>query len=124
VAVQRQSVHLGTKPLEDHGHNIFQLNTCFLEFLHNILSDERKELSFTFILRSESRRNHDHNLLSQIGDTPNLKGQAPVFISARDRGAQLYPQTLGSLSVAFYDSQGYNGGIRTRLHTGGQLMPV
>jgi hypothetical protein len=30
--------------------------------------------------------------------------------------AQLYPQALGSLFVASYDSQGYDGGIRTRLH--------
>jgi hypothetical protein len=29
---------------------------------------------------------------------------------------QLYPQGLGSLFVASYDSQGYGGGIRTRLH--------
>jgi hypothetical protein len=32
--------------------------------------------------------------------------------------AQLYPQTLGSLFVASYDSQGYGGGILTSLHTG------
>jgi hypothetical protein len=31
--------------------------------------------------------------------------------------AQLYPQALGSLLAASYDSQGYNGGIRSRLHT-------
>jgi hypothetical protein len=27
------------------------------------------------------------------------------------------PPGIGSLSVAFYDSQGYGGGILTRLHT-------
>jgi hypothetical protein len=32
--------------------------------------------------------------------------------------AQLYPQTLGSLFVASYDSQGYGGGILTDLHAG------
>jgi hypothetical protein len=32
--------------------------------------------------------------------------------------AQLHPQALGSLSVAFYDSQDYGGNIRPRLHTG------
>jgi hypothetical protein len=32
--------------------------------------------------------------------------------------AQLYLQALGSLFVASYDSQGYGGGIRPRLHTG------
>jgi hypothetical protein len=36
-------------------------------------------------------------------DYPNLEGQVPVFISPRNRVAQLYPQALGSLSVAFYD---------------------
>jgi endonuclease YncB( thermonuclease family) len=34
------------------------------------------------------------------------EGQAPVFISPRNRVAQLYPRALGSLSVASYDSQG------------------
>jgi hypothetical protein len=32
--------------------------------------------------------------------------------------AQLYPQAVGSLFVASYGSQGYGGGIRTRLHAG------
>jgi hypothetical protein len=40
------------------------------------------------------------------------------FISLKKRVAHLYPQALGSLFVAFYDSQGYGGGIRPRLHTG------
>jgi hypothetical protein len=34
-------------------------------------------------------------LLSQIRDSPNLKGQVPVFISPRNMVAQLYPQALG-----------------------------
>jgi hypothetical protein len=48
----------------------------------------------------------DH-LLSQIRDSPNLEGQVPVFISPRNRVAQLYPQLLGSLFVASHDLQGY-----------------
>jgi hypothetical protein len=43
------------------------------------------------------------------------RGRSP---SPRNRVAQLYPQALGSLFVASYDSQGYGGGIRTRLHAG------
>jgi hypothetical protein len=31
-------------------------------------------------------------------DSPNLKGQIPVFISFRNRVAQLYPQAMGSSS--------------------------
>jgi hypothetical protein len=34
---------------------------------------------------------------------------------------QLYPQALGSLFVASYESQGYGGGIQPRLHTGAEL---
>jgi hypothetical protein len=39
-------------------------------------------------------------------------------MSPTDRVAQLYPQAPGFLFITFYDSQGYGGGIRTRLHTG------
>jgi hypothetical protein len=70
------------------------------------------------ILRAESRGTHEHILLSQIRGSSNLEGQVPVFISFRNRVTRLYPQALGSLFVASYDSQGYGGGIRPRLHTG------
>jgi hypothetical protein len=49
---------------------------------------------------------------------PNLEGQVPVFISSRNRMVQFYPPELGSLFIAPYDSQGYGGGIRPRVHTG------
>jgi hypothetical protein len=72
-------------------------------------------LARAVILGSESRGTHDHILLSQIRDSPSLEGQVPVFISRTNRVAQLYPQALGYLLVASYDSQGYGGGIRTRI---------
>jgi hypothetical protein len=80
-------------------------------------------LASAVILRSESRETHDHILLSQIRGSPNLEGQVPVFISLRNRVVQLYPQALGSLFAASCDSQGYGGGIRTRLQTE-ELLPV
>jgi hypothetical protein len=105
---------------------IFQLNTCSrspyvtssltrgwicrLQLLLALASAVR--------LRSVSRGTHDHILLSQIRDSPNLESQVPVLISPRNRVAQLYPQALGSLFIAFYDSLAYGGGIRPRLHTG------
>jgi hypothetical protein len=55
-------------------------------------------LASAVILRSEFRGTHDHILLSQIRDPPNLEGQVPVFIFPRNRVAQLYPQAPGSLS--------------------------
>jgi hypothetical protein len=36
--------------------------------------------------------------------------------------AQLYPQDLGSLFIASYDSLGYGGVLRTRLHTGVNMI--
>jgi hypothetical protein len=47
-----------------------------------------------------------------------MEDRVPIFMSAIDRLARLYPHALGSILVAFYDSQGYGGGILTRLHTG------
>jgi hypothetical protein len=49
---------------------------------------------------------------------PTWRARSPVFISPRNRVAQLYPQPLGSFFVASYDSQGYDGGTRIRLHAG------
>jgi hypothetical protein len=52
-----------------------------------------------------------------IGDSPNLEGQVPVLISPRNMVAEFYPQTLGSLFIASYYSQGYGGDILTSFHT-------
>jgi hypothetical protein len=78
------------------------------------LSDEMASLSFTIAAgprqhsRSQVRvpQDSDHILLFQIRDSINLKGQITVFISPRNRMAQLYSQALGSLFVGPYDSQG------------------
>jgi hypothetical protein len=67
---------------------------------------------------SQVRVPRNHIFLSQIRDFPNLEGQVPVFISPRNRVARLYPQALGSLFIPSYNSQGYGGVIRPRLHTG------
>jgi hypothetical protein len=40
-------------------------------------------------LGSESLGTRDYILLSHIRDCPNLEGQVPIFISLRDRVAQL-----------------------------------
>jgi hypothetical protein len=75
-------------------------------------------LASAVILKSESHRTHDRMLLSQIRDSLNLEGQVPVFISLRNRTTQLHHQAPGSLFFVSYNSQGYGGGIRPRLHTG------
>jgi hypothetical protein len=57
-------------------------------------------LSFTIaagprqrILKFESRGSHDHILLSQIRDSPNLEGQVPVFIPQEQCGPVIPPGT-------------------------------
>jgi hypothetical protein len=78
---------LATSPLRptiDFSSSTKQLR---LQSLSNFVSDERMGLSITIaagprsavILGFLSRGTHDHILLSQIGDSPNLKGQVPVF---------------------------------------------
>jgi hypothetical protein len=89
IAVCRQSSRLGVKPLETHDHRIFSSLmrgcVCCLQLLLAFAS--------AVILGCESRWTHDHKLLSQIRDFPNLEGQVPVFISPTNRVAQLYPGT-------------------------------
>jgi hypothetical protein len=72
-------------------------------------------LASAVVLGSDSRGTRDI-FLSLIRDSVNLEGQVPVHTCPRNRVAQLYPQAPGSIFVASYDSQGYGGGIRPRLH--------
>jgi hypothetical protein len=117
---------LATSPLRLRINNcIFQLNTCcYIPYVTPSLMRGRVcrlklllVLASAVILRSESKGIHDI-LLSQIRDFPNLEVHVPVFMSPRNRVAQLYPPALGSLFVSSYDSQGYGGNIRPRLHMG------
>jgi hypothetical protein len=71
-------------------------------------------VQFAVTLGSKSRRTHGHILLSHL-ILPQPGGPSPLFISHRNRVAQLYPRALGSSFVASYDSQGYGGGILTCL---------
>jgi hypothetical protein len=89
---------------------IFQLNTCgYIPYVTSSLMRGSfchlqllLALVSTLMLRSESRGIHDHILQSQIRDYSNLESWVPVFISPRNKVAQLYPQALDSLFVAFY----------------------
>jgi hypothetical protein len=83
---------------------------CRLQLLLLVLAN-------AVILGSESCGTHHRFLLSQIRHPSNLEGQIPVFTSPRNRAAQLYTQSLGSLFVT-YDTQGYGGGIRTHFREG------
>jgi hypothetical protein len=59
-----------------------------------------------------------HSKVVSISSNPNLEDQVSVFMFRNDGVAQLYPQAMSSLSITFYDSQGYGEGIPTCLHIG------
>jgi hypothetical protein len=51
-------------------------------------------------------------------ETPANWGSGPRIYISQEQGGPVMLQTLGSLFVASYDSQGSGGGILTRFHTG------
>jgi hypothetical protein len=67
------------------------------------LSDERssllQDLASAFFLGAHSCGTHDHILLSQIWDFPNLQGQVPEFISHRNRIVQFIVEWLELCSL-------------------------
>jgi hypothetical protein len=69
-------------------------------------------LANAVILGSESHGPHDHILLAQIRDSPNLVGQVPPPPPPGTRWS-LYPYALDSIFAVSYDSQGYGRGTRT-----------
>jgi hypothetical protein len=58
-------------------------------------------------------RDWPHSRLPQTGGPGHR-----IYIPQRQAGPIIYAQAPRSLSVAFYDSQGYGGGIWPHLHTG------
>jgi hypothetical protein len=91
--------------------SIFQLKTCgYSPYVTWVCRSQLLlVLANAIILRSESRGTHDHILLSQILDPPNLEGQ--------EQGDPVIPQALGSVFVASYESHRYGGDIRPYCHT-------
>jgi hypothetical protein len=118
LVVYCQSVHLGAEPhsqsqllydwwftanqfvLESNPLRVTTSNFFFFSWTLAVIV----LMSCTVILESRVPRTHDQILLSQFWDSPNLEGQVPIFISPRNRMAQLYHQALGSLFIASYNS--------------------
>jgi hypothetical protein len=124
---------LATSPLRLTNRLFFQLNTCdhspyvtssltrgWVYRLQLLLA-----LASAYILGSESLRTHDHILLFHIRVSLNLEARSPYLYPPGTWCPSYNPQALGSLFVASYDSQGYGGGIRPRLHNleGKSAMP-
>jgi hypothetical protein len=70
----------------------------------------------------------NNNVFTEQGRQPCVQPPAwrikSLYLCPPVTVAQLYSQTPGSLLVAFYNLQGYNGGIITNLHTGWKLLLV
>jgi hypothetical protein len=79
LSVLASSTHLGPKQLRVcwcGAPSLTRGRICRLQLLLALAS--------AVILGSESRWTHDHILLSQVRDSPNLEGQVTVFISPRN----------------------------------------
>jgi hypothetical protein len=78
-------------------------------------------LSFT-ITAGLRQRSHSQVRVSRDSlrpeTPPTWRARSSYVYPPRNRVARLYPQALGALSIASYDSQGYGGGIRPHVHTG------
>jgi hypothetical protein len=76
---------LSSSPLRPKTQHFFQVNTCgYSPYVPSFLTGGwvchlqlLLELASAVILGSDSRETHDHILLSQIRDSPNLEDQVP-----------------------------------------------
>jgi hypothetical protein len=106
LAVYRQSVRLGDKPLETDNTVILFSNWTLAVIAYVTSSLTRGlfcrlqlllVLASAVILRSESCGTHDHIFYCLRFETPpTWRARVPVFISPRNRVARLYPQARGS----------------------------
>jgi hypothetical protein len=81
-------------------------------------------VAIAVVLWSESRRTHDHILLSQNRDSPKPGGSGPrIYIPQEQGGPVIAPDTGLHFRRLLRLSGLYSGSIRTRLHTVGlQLL--
>jgi hypothetical protein len=100
LAVHRQSVHFGDKPLETHDQQLFF--NGILTYITSSLTRGwvcRLQLLLVFasavILRSESRGTHDHILLSQIWDSPQPGGPGPRIYIPQEQGVPIIAAGAG-----------------------------
>jgi hypothetical protein len=117
---------LGEEPLGTHDQHSFQLNTCgYSSYLtSSLMSGWVSRLQLLLVLASavilgpQSRGTHDIFYCVEFETPPTWRVRSPYLYPPGTGCCHLYPQVLGSLFVASYDSQDYGGGIRTRLHRG------
>jgi hypothetical protein len=118
----RQSVRLGDKPLETHDQQFYFLTEHLqLQYLRNILSDERIDLPFK-IAAGPRQRSHSQVRVPQdpqphftVSDSrlPEPGGPSPRIYNAQERGGPVMPTGTG-----FQFRLGYGGGIQPHFHTG------
>jgi hypothetical protein len=126
LAIYHQSVRLGANPLRLTTSNfIFQLNLCG----HSPYVTSSLTRGWSVIYNccwSSPTQSFSGPSPAGLMTTfyclrfetpPTWRPRSPNY-TPRKRVARLYPQALGSLFVASYDSQDCGGGIRPRLHMG------
>jgi hypothetical protein len=124
IAVSRP-VHLGVRHPSGTSDQIFFLFEIFfreLQVCHFVAPSLTRgrlcNLLLLLVLASAMPVGSDSRGTEYHWGSLNLEVQVSVFITPRNRVAQIYPRELGSLSIASYDSQGYGTGILSRLYAG------
>jgi hypothetical protein len=91
----RVTLRLAKSPLRLTTINvIFQLNSCGYSPYVTTSLTRGCACHLQLILVSESCGTRDHILLFQTRNSSNLEGQVPIFLSPRNRVAQIYDQAV------------------------------
>jgi hypothetical protein len=123
-------VCLGIKhPCGAYDQIFITVRTVMCLLMWGAFSDKRTGLPFTaaaglasaVILGSESRGIRDDILLAQIRDSHYLEGKVPVFISLRNRVAQLCAQTLDTPYGGGFERLHCSPGSRRRRRKGNPI---
>jgi hypothetical protein len=112
-------------PLRITARIFFSIEHLRSKSLYNILSDEKwtcrlqllLALASAFILRSESRRTHDHILLFQIRDSHKLEPRSPYLYPPGTGWPSYTPRHWVPSPSPFTTRRATVEAIRTLLHT-------
>jgi hypothetical protein len=117
VVMKKKTIFWDIMPISSSSSSSSSAKQPFLSHIlpYKILSDC---IRFSLLWISQEVFSFYRARSSVLRQTPNLEQQVSVFMPPSDRVAQLYLQAPVSLFVAFYNSQGYGGGILSRLHAG------
>jgi hypothetical protein len=118
--------------ISDLRPDFYYCHTVAYLLMWGALADERTCLPFTI---DAGPRQRSHSWVRVLWDSwpyftvsvsriPQPGGPGPRIYIPQEEGGPVIPPGTGSHFVAFYDLQGYDGGVRTRLYVGYSLTTL